>query len=124
MYYRIQHENCNNSRSYGEILKVWVDKQRRDYMLFIKVTASSMNTKRMQKLESGGFEWYEHDSVRVMWDNEKNSKMDGEVSKTSVLQGQAWAFQRVRKVRNTKTLGKKSATTISAVRGREKISYD
>ena len=73
--YHIQHKNCNNSRSYGKVLKVWVDKQRRDYGLFIKGRASSMTVERMQKLESVGFEWYEHDNpVRMIWDIAGNNR--------------------------------------------------
>ena len=72
--YRTEHKNCNVPRSYGKLLKVWVDKQRRDYGLLMRGRASSMTLERIQKLESIGFEWCGDDdeTLRVMWDNEDN----------------------------------------------------
>ena len=54
--YLIENGDCNVPRSYGKILKVWVDKQRRDYGLLMKGRASYTTAERIEKLESIGFE--------------------------------------------------------------------
>ena len=54
--YKAKHGHCNVPKSSGK-LGTWVKHQRRNYRFLNKGKYSSMTNKRVQKLESIGFQW-------------------------------------------------------------------
>jgi hypothetical protein len=57
--YRKIHGHCNVPRNYGQNLKLgrWVSTQRTQHRLHVESKKSHMTTRRIQDLESLGFEW-------------------------------------------------------------------